>query len=84
MSSIRFGKRCWQNINCCLNEYVFFLFKTIDRFYSRFWGVGYYLADIINHDSLATFCQIEGLELFLLRNVQASMVRFSKSSNLKR
>ena len=55
MSSIRFGKRCWQNINCCLNEYVFFLFKTIDRFYSRFWGVGYYLADIINHDSWLHF-----------------------------
>lgn len=32
MSSIRFGKRCWQNINCCLNEYVFFLLKRLIDF----------------------------------------------------
>lgn len=39
-----------------MNMYSFF-FKTIDRFYSGSGSIDCHLADIINHDSLATFCK---------------------------
>ena len=57
MSSIKFGKHCWQNINYYPNEYIFFFFKTIDRFSSRFLCIGCYLADTATCNALVALYQ---------------------------
>lgn len=65
-----------------MNMYSFFLKRLID--FIVVFGVLVIIWPILLIMTLWLHFANRGAGAFLLRNVQASMVRFSKSSNLKR